>query len=157
MAIGTEVFYHTDAKVVLHDAGAATPQGTLVKLTGNDRFGVTLTDTQGVATDDIEIGPFTFNMGEQPGVGNTLATSIDPDGFAVAIATDGTWSFTGAASAADGTGTSSASVAQGAAVYFHAGTGKVTTATIANNLVGYVNFPATAIRVAGTLPVKIGA
>lgn len=160
MAIAnSEVFTHTDAKVVLHDAGAATPRRTLVKLSGNDRFGITLTDTVGVARTDLNINlgaGVTISGRTQPGVGNSKATAIDPTD-AVAVATDGTWEFSGVASAADGTGTSSVSAAQGAPVYFHAGTGKLTTTAVSNNLVGYVNYPGTYNKVAGKLPVKIGA
>lgn len=158
MAIATqEVFYHTDAKVVLVDAGAATPAGTLVKLAGNDRFAVTLTDTLGVAKPDVTIyGTVKVTGIRKPGVGNDKATAIDATD-ATAAATDGTWEFDGVASAADGTGTASASAAQGAPVYYHAGTGNLTTASVTNNLVGYINYPATYVKTAGTLPVKIGA
>lgn len=158
MAVATqEVFYHTDAKVVLHDAGGSVPARTLVKLTGNDRFGVTLTNSASISgTDSQVIGPYTVSRPKQGGIGNSKATAIDATD-ATAVAVDGTWEFDGVASAADGTGTASASAAQGSAVYFHSGTGKLTTASVSNNLVGYVNYPATYTKVAGTLPVQIGA
>ena len=150
-----ELFYHSDAKVTLHDCGAATPARTLVKLAGNDRFGVTLTDTVGVAKpDEVIYGNVKITGITQPGVGNEDATAIDATDTAP-IAIDGTWVFTGVASAADGTGTSSVSTAQGAAVYYHAGTGKLTTSSVANNLVGYVNYSALFNKVAGTLPVRL--
>lgn len=150
-----EVFSHTDAKVVLHDAGSATPARTLVKLAGDNRFGVTLTDTVGVTKPDYVVyGSVKITGITQPGVGNAEASAIDGTD-AVAVATDGTWEFDGAAAAADGTGTASASAAQGAPVYYHAGTGKITTASVANNLVGHVNYPATYTKVAGTLPVRL--
>lgn len=157
MAIATqEVFLHTGAKVVLHDAGAATPERTLVKLAGNDRFGVTLTDTKGVTKPAKTLyGSVQVTGVTQAGLGNEKATAISATGFAVGVATDGTWEFEGAAAAADGTGTSAIGTAQGAPVYFHAGTGKVTTASVTNNLVGYVNYPATYVKAAGTLPVRL--
>lgn len=157
MAVATqEVFLHTGAKVVLHDATAATPERTLVKLAGNDRFGVTLTDTKGVVkADKVLWGNVKVTGVTQPGFSNEAATSVSSTGYAVGVATDGTWEFEGVASVNDGTGTSSAATAQGAAVYYHSGTGKLTTASVANNLVGYVNYPGSYVKVAGTLPVRL--
>lgn len=157
MAVATqEVFAH--GKTTLFDAGAATAAHTLVKLTGNDRFGVTLTNTASITGNvGSEVyGDVTVTIAKTGGVGNDKATAIDSVDATV-VALDGTWEFDGCASAADGTGTSSASAAQGAAVYYHAGTGKLTTSSISNNLVGYVAYPATYVKVAGTLPVLIGA
>lgn len=145
MAVSTgAVFYDTPTKREIWSAGAATPQGTVLVKDG--RFGVTLTDTTGVATSDIEIGPYTINMGEQPGVGLEDVTAIAS--YPVGVALDGTWEF------ASITGVTT-STAQGTVIYI-TGAGALTTTSSGNTRFGVVNYPASATKAAGVAPVAIG-
>jgi hypothetical protein len=145
MAVSTgEVFYHTPTKVEIWSAGSATAQGTVLVKDG--RFGVTLTDTTGVATADIEIGPYTVNTGPQPGASLEDVTAIAS--FPVGVALDGTWEF------ASITGVTS-STAQGTVIYITGG-GALTTTATDNTRFGVVNYPATYSKAAGVAPVQIG-
>ncbi|MFT4260348.1 hypothetical protein [Microbacterium sp.] len=147
MAVATqEVFAHTDALVEIWDAGAATPANTLLVKGG--RAGVTLTNTAGIATKRTKaVGPYDLSAPAFPGVGNDLATAVGTRATGVAV--DGTWEFEGVAGATLAT-------AQTADVYV-TGAGALTLTAGTNTKVGVVNYPATYVKVAGTLPVKIGA
>lgn len=155
MAVATQELFAHERETII-DAGAAAPARTLVKLSGNDRFAVTLTNTSDITGNAFSktFGRLTVSIAKAGGVGNDKATAIDAT-QAVGAALDGTWIFEDVASAADGTGTSSATAAQDAPVYYHAGTGKLTTASVANNLVGYVNYNASFVKAAGKLPVRL--
>lgn len=148
MAVATqEVFAHTDALVETWSLGAATPANTLVKQAGSDRYGVSLTNTVGVTpADSITIGETTISRPKRVGVGNDKADAIGE--FAAGVATDGTWEFpvTGGLT----------TTPQGAVVYATAG-GQPTLTATSNTRIGAVNYPATYVKAAGTLPVKIGA
>ncbi len=152
MAIATqEVFAHTDAQAEVWDAGVATPERTLLSKSG--RFGVTLTDTEGVARPDlnIAIGDITISGFVAPGVGNDHATAVGD--FSTGVATDGTWEFPGivttAAAPAPVTTPQSTPV-------FVTGAGALTLVATDNTRLGVVNYPATYTKAAGVLPVKIG-
>lgn len=148
-----EVFAHTDAQVETWNLGAATPENTLVKQPGSERFGVTLTDTTGVAKPDKVIyGNVKITGVTQPGVGNEDATAIG--NFPAGVATDGTWEFEDVVST--GTTPVPTSTAQGVVVYATAALA-LTLDSSGNTRVGVVNYPATYTKAAGTLPVKIGA
>lgn len=151
MAIATqEVFSHTDAQVETWDLGSATPARTLVKQAGSDRYGVSLTDTVGVAKPDYVLyGNVKVTGITQPGVGNDKATAIGT--YAAAVAVDGTWEFEGVTGA-------NASTAQGVVVYATSG-GALTLTSTGNTRVGVVNYPSSFDRAATptALPIKIGA
>ncbi|UOE45982.1 hypothetical protein [Agromyces larvae] len=150
-----EVFAHTDALVETWGIGAATRQNTLVKQAGSNRFGVTLTDTIGVARPDLDktlYGDVKITGVTQPGVGNDKATAVGT--YATGVATDGTWEFESIVST--GTTPAPTTTAQGAVVYA-TGAGALTLEAASNTRVGVVNYPATYAKVAGTLPVKVGA
>lgn len=147
MAVATqEVFYHTDALVETWDLGAATPALTLVESEG--RYGVSLTNTVEITAErEQKIGPYTVVAPTFAGVGNDQATAVGD--HAAGVAVDGTWEF-GDITGAD------ASTAQGTPVYATSA-GALTLTDTSNTLIGYVNYPATYAKTAGTLPVKIGA
>ena len=147
MAVATqEVFYHTDALVETWDLGAATPALTLVESEG--RYGVSLTNTAGITTKVTQtIAEFTISGPTRAGVGNDKADAVGD--HAAGVAVDGTWEFEGITGA-------TASTTQGAPVYITSA-GALTMTDSGNTLIGYVNYPATYVKAAGTLPVKIGA
>lgn len=140
-----EVFAHTEALVEVWDVGANVAKGTLVKQTGSNRYGVTLTPSPGqTGTDDHIVGDWTIKRAKRAGVGNdkvAFATN------AAAVATDGTWEFTGV------TGVT-ASTAQGTPIYADAGL-VLTTSNSSTTLVGYVNLPASYVRATGKTAIKL--
>lgn len=142
-----QVFSHTDSQVEIWKLSAATARRTLVKR--GSRFGVTLTDTEGVARPDLDkvlYGDVKISGVRKPGVGNDKATAIGE--FATGVATDGTWLFENV------TGVN-ASTEQGVAVYVKADNSLTLTATDATKI-GEINYPATFTKAAGKAPVKIG-
>lgn len=153
MAVATqEVFSHTGSQVEIWDIGAAAPARTLVKR--GSRFGVTLTNTSDLSTEDeIEIGPYTVSRVKPGGVGNDKATAIDAT-QAAPVAVDGTWEFEGIVST--GTTPAPTSTPQGTIVYAKNSGGDLTLESDSATKVGEVNYPATYEKVAGTLPIKIG-
>ncbi|WP_217181636.1 hypothetical protein [Streptomyces sp. AC495_CC817] len=153
MAVATqEVFQRTDALCEVWDAGSATPQYTLLMKGG--RPGVTLTDTKGVAKpDQVLYGAVKVTGITQPGYSNEAAKSVSAAGFGVGVATDGTWEFPSVVST--GTTPAPTSTAQGTPV-FVTGAGALTLESSGNTRVGAVNYTATYVKSAGTLPIKIG-
>lgn len=147
MAVATqEVFQRTDALVETWDLGAATPARTLV--TKGGRYGVSLTDTVGVAKPDQTLyGNVKLTGITRPGFSNDKATAIGT--YAAGVATDGTWEFEGVTGA-------TASTEQGTPV-FATSAGALTMTASGNTRVGVVNYPATYEKAAGVLPIKIGA
>ena len=149
MTIATqEVFFHTSAKTVTLGFGAATPARTVVRYGAG--VAVTLTDTEGVTKPahtlfgDVKITGIT-----RPGVGGDKVTSTGKD-FNAGAATDGTWEVpvTGAL----------LTTPQGATVYYDASDDALTLTSDTDTVIaGYVNYPGTYKKVAGILPVKIGA
>lgn len=145
-----EVFAHRKATIV--KASAATPKRTL--LIDNGRPVVTLTDTTGVARPDknITIGNLTVSGFVAPGVGNEEAEPVIGE-FAVGAALDGTWEFEGVVSS--GTTPAPTTTAQGTPV-FATSAGALTLAASGNTRVGVVDYPASYVKTAGTVPVAIG-
>jgi|SRR5690606_9108248 len=154
MAVATqEVFYHTDALVETWDLGAATPALTLVKQAGSARYGVSLTNTAGIATERTKtLGPYEISAPTFAGVGNDEADAIGT--YAAGVAVDGTWEFADIVSS--GTTPVPTSTAQGTVVYVTSA-GELTLESAGNDRIGVVNYPATYPKAAGTLPVQIGA
>ena len=145
MAVATwAAFAHTPAKVEIWSAGAATPARTVLVKDG--RYGVTLTDTTGVATPNETVGPYTLNSGEQAGVSLEKVEAIAS--YPVGVALDGTWVF------ADITGVTT-STAQGVVIYITGG-GALTTTSSGNTRFGVVNYNASFTKAAGVAPVAIG-
>jgi hypothetical protein len=147
MAVATqEVFLHTTALVETWDVGAATPERTLVESGG--RYGITKTDTVGVIKPDKTLyGNVKVTGYSRPGFSNDKATTIGT--YAVGVAVDGTWEFTGI------TGVTT-STAQGTPI-FVTSAGALTATASGNTRIGVVNYPATYTRAAGVAPIKIGA
>lgn len=156
MAVATqEVSAHTDAKAEVWDVTAATPHYSLVKQATSARYGVTLTDTVGVARPDLDItlyGGVKVTGRTQPGVGNEEADAVGE--FATGVAVDGTWEFAGVVST--GSTPTPTTTAQGTPV-FATSAGALTLASSGNDRVGAVNYPGTYHKVAGKLPIQIGA
>lgn len=152
MAVATqEVFQRTDALVETWDLGAATPARTLVESGG--RFGVSLTDTVGVAKPDkVLYGDVKITGLKRAGYSNDKATAIGT--YAAGVAVDGTWEFEGIVST--GTTPVPTTTPQGTVVYATSA-GALTLVDTDNDRVGVVNYPATYEKAAGVLPIKIGA
>lgn len=148
VAVATqEVFSHTDAIVEIWAVPAGTAKNSLVKQAGSDRYGVTLTRAPGGSEkDEIDLGPYTVARPKKVGVGNDKATAIS--NYAAGVALDGTWEFAVAGGQLN--------TAQGVPVYIEAD-GDLTLTATDNTKVGVVNYPASYAKVAGTLPIKIGA
>lgn len=149
MAVATqEVFYHTDALAEPWDLGAATPKFTLVKQADSARYGVSLTNTPGITAKRTKaLGPYEISAPTFAGVGNDEATAVGT--YVAGVAVDGTWEFESITGA-------DLTTAQGVVVYATSA-GALTLTASGNTRVGVVNYPATYAKVAGTLPVKIGA
>jgi hypothetical protein len=145
-----EVFAHRKATIV--KAPAATPARTLLLDAGKPV--VTLTDTKGVARPDknIKVGNLTVSGFVAPGVGNEEAEAVIGE-FAVGAALDGTWEFEDIVSS--GTTAVPTTTPQRTPVFLTSA-GALTLAASGNTRVGVVDYPASYVKVAGTLPVAIG-
>lgn len=150
-----EVFAHTDAKVEIWGLVDAHAERSLVKQAGSERYGVTLTDTVGVVKPAKTIyGNVQVTGITQPGVGNEDVTSMGT--HAVGVALDGTWEFEGIVST--GTTPAPTTTPQGTVVYAEPdGDLTLEDGGGANFRIGPVNYPGTYAKVAGTLPIQIGA
>ncbi|MDF2691708.1 MAG: hypothetical protein K0S65_91 [Labilithrix sp.] len=135
-----------DGSTTIWDVPAGTEGLTLVR--EGDVFGVTITRAPGGSdVDTIEVGPFTITRPKLVGVGNEEATAVGDT--ATGIALGGTYEF-------DGIAVAPTTTPQATPVYADADGDLTLTATDATR-VGIVNYPATYTKVAGTLPIKIGA
>lgn len=133
------VFPYTELLTEFWDLGKTVAPGVPVVGGPNGaQPGVTLTGT-GDYTVSQKVGPYTVSG--IPRGGATLAPKE------ASIATDGTWEF--AVTGADLT------TAQNALVYI-TGAGALTLTATGNKVYGKVNYPKDYVKVAGTLPVKIG-
>lgn len=141
-----EVFAHSDEATEIWTVPSATPKGALVK--EGDAFGITLTRAAGGdAVDTIELGPYKVTGKKTVGVSNEAVEAIAAP--AVGITLNGTWEF-------ENVNGADLTTAQRTPVYVTPG-GALTLTATSNTKVGVVNYPGTYAKVAGTLPVKIGA
>lgn len=137
-----EVFAHTEALCEVWTALSTVGAGAaLVSATSQPAVGMTGT---GDYTKSQAIGPYTLSGIPAGGVGL--------EGKEVSVALDGTWEFpvTGATTA----------TAQNTLVYAVVATGEITSLTLTatgNVAYGKVNYPKDYVKVAGVLPVKVGA
>jgi len=114
-------------------------------LVNNGKAGVALTASGG-STKSVTSGPYTISGIPAGGVGL--------DALEVSVATTGTFEFTGVVSS--GTTPVPTSTAQGTPVFITSA-GALTLASSGNTAFGRVNYPKGYNKVAGKLPVKIGA
>ncbi|MDF2506238.1 MAG: hypothetical protein K0Q52_97 [Microbacterium sp.] len=142
------VFSHThlDGESTIWDVPAGTESRTLVR--DGDTFAVTLTRAPGgTGRDELAIGPFKVSREQLVGVSNEEAVAVGE--HAVGVTPHGTWEFEGIVGATVDT-------PQSTPVYVEAD-GDLTVTEGTNTRVGVVNYPGTYTKVAGTLPIKIGA
>lgn len=148
-AVATQELFshsHLDGESEIWAVPAGTAQNTLVR-EGNE-FAVTLTTAPGgSAVETKELGPYTFSRPVPVGVGNDEVEAVG--GRSTGVSRHGTWVFKDIAGATTAT-------LQGAGVYVDPD-GDLTTTAASNTRVGAVNYSANYTKVAGELPVKIGA
>lgn len=143
-----ETLAHTDDQTEIWYVAAPTPERTLLIEQG--RVAITMYDTEGVAGTSRTYGALTVGGIVRPGTSLRNVTAGQAGEYAVGVATDGTWTFdtiTGATLA----------TRQGTPVYVIVATGVLTLTAGSNVRVGTVNYTANFAKVAGTLPIKIGA
>jgi len=132
------VFAHTEGLTEFWTLAATTGSGVPV-VSINDQPAITLTGTGDFVKSEA-LGPYTISGIPAGGVGLAAKEA--------SIATDGTWTVAVAGGLV--------ATPQNTLVYFIKATGLLTLTVGTNVLFGKVNYPKGGIRVAGSLPVKIG-
>lgn len=137
------VYRYTGEKTRVWDLGGTFAPGLPVKSASSEP-GVTLTATGNYTRSQV-FGPYTISGIPAGGVGLT--------GNECTVATDGTWEFDNVVSS--GATPAPTSTANNTLVYITAG--NALTLTVGSNTAyGVVDYPKDYVKVAGTLPVKIG-
>lgn len=137
-----EVFAHTEALCEVWTAISTVGSGAAL-MSANSQPAVGMTGTGDYTTSEV-VGPYTLSGIPAGGVGLV--------GKEISVAVDGTWEFpvTGGLT----------STAQNTIVYAVVATGEITSLTLTatgNVAFGKVNYPKDYVKVAGVLPVKVGA
>lgn len=138
------VYRYDDEKTRVWDLGGTFAPGLPVKSASSEP-GVTLTGSGGYTRSQTGPGPYTISGIPAGGVGLT--------GNECTVATDGTWEFEGVVSS--GATPAPTSTPNNTLVYITSGNA-LTLASSGNAIYGVVDYPKNYVKVAGTLPVKIG-